>query len=842
MTDESNQPMELTAELIDGELDVGLRAAFGQDEAITVGGATGIIETLERQLGVSSRILLRDEADSEPPILPTGGGDAASGLEVRRYELHGELARGGVGIVLKGRDVDLGREVAIKVLQDQHADRPAMIRRFVEEAQITGQLQHPGILPVYEMGLRADQRPYFTMKLIRGQTLASLLRDRSDVDDDAARMLTIFEHVCQTMAYAHARGVIHRDLKPTNVMVGAFGEIQIVDWGLAKVLPHGGVVDESRREAAAHAETGVQTLRTNQPGSQSIVGSIMGTPGYMAPEQARGNVDELDERVDVFALGGILCEILTGFPPFTGTSAEIIDASATGDLREASERLDACDADPALIDLARHCLEPSAANRPRSAQVVADAVTEHFASVQRRVHEAEVAAAEARVRAGEERRARRLTLALAATVLTGIAVAAVALLWFERDRSSRAAQQANQVNQALADASVLFGQAQVAPAGQSEPWTALAAADDQLRTLAAAPDLERGARDRVDAFLAQLDDARRDREMIERIEELVIYGATHEDAESWLWMERELRSAYRKYGLDVDTMPREQIAERISRSPLAPQLTNGLELWVATVFHLATWGANPYPVADMMGWVDTLLAADPDPYRMAVRRLLYDPDPARKKGELERLVSSPEFETALPTTLSWLASIHWRTGQIDQGVAVIRRALKLHPADPMLNFDCAYYLIAAERRAEAVRYLHRALALRPDAAGIWRSLGRELRELGELEGALEALDQSIVLQGDYAPSHVDRGVTLASLGRVEDAIAAHETAIVLQPGSALAHCQLGRALQQAGRLDEALRALRRGHELGTSLPHWPHPSGEWLAECESLIETRDGAD
>src|SRR5439155_23792537 len=132
-----------------------------------------------------------------------------------RLQLLGEIARGGMGAVLKGRDVDLGRDLAIKVLLEQHRDNPELTRRFVEEAQISGQLQHPGVVPVYELGAFGDRRPYFAMKLVKGQTLAELLADRESLAEDLPRFLGIFEQVCQTMAYTHARDVIHRDLKPS---------------------------------------------------------------------------------------------------------------------------------------------------------------------------------------------------------------------------------------------------------------------------------------------------------------------------------------------------------------------------------------------------------------------------------------------------------------------------------------------------------------------------------------------------------------------------------------------------------------------------------------------------
>ena len=353
-----------------------------------------------------------------------------------RVQMLGEIARGGMGAVLKGRDPDLGRDLAVKVLLDAHRDRPELVRRFVEEAQIAGQLQHPGVVPVYELGCFADARPYFTMKLVKGRTLAQLLADRPSPEAERSRFVGIFEQVAQTMAYAHARGVIHRDLKPSNVMVGSFGEVQVMDWGLAKVLPRGGAVDDATagRDATPVEETVIATARSGAETDSDLsrAGSVLGTPSYMAPEQARGEVSAVDERADVFALGSILCEVLTGRPAFRGrTSGEIQRKAALGDLTDASARLAGCGVDGELVTLARDCLAGEPEDRPRDAGVVAGRLAAYLTSVQERLHAAELAhaaevarteeavrtaeAAEARSRA--ERRARRLTAALAATAM-----------------------------------------------------------------------------------------------------------------------------------------------------------------------------------------------------------------------------------------------------------------------------------------------------------------------------------------------------------------------------------------------------------------------------------------
>ena len=199
--------------------------------------------------------------------------------------------------------------------------------------------------------------------------------------------------------------MIHRDLKPSNVMVGSFGEVQVMDWGLAKVLPRGGVVDDATAGKPDRQETVIATARSGSDDSDlSHAGSVMGTPAYMAPEQARGEIDRIDERADVFALGSILCEILTGEPAFLGRSAgEIQRKAALGDLADAMARLDACGADAELVALAKDCLAREPEDRPRNAGAVAERVTAYLTGVQERLRVAEVARAAETARAEEAR-------------------------------------------------------------------------------------------------------------------------------------------------------------------------------------------------------------------------------------------------------------------------------------------------------------------------------------------------------------------------------------------------------------------------------------------------------
>ena len=264
------------------------------ERAISPGSApaatSGVLGALDESIGPIPRVLLRNvEADDLRLVRPIADDLPELAGDPGRYHLSGEIARGGMGVIFRGYDIDLGRDLAVKVILEQHRNHPDMIRRFAVEAQIGGQLQHPGIVPVYGIGRLQDDRLYIAMKLVKGRTLAALLELRKDLGEDRARYLSVFEQVCQTMAYAHSRGVVHRDLKPSNVMLGDFGEVQVMDWGLAKVLDRvWAAEDDSTSSATADHAGEIRTLRTGSVGSESRSGSVLGTPGYMAPEQARG--------------------------------------------------------------------------------------------------------------------------------------------------------------------------------------------------------------------------------------------------------------------------------------------------------------------------------------------------------------------------------------------------------------------------------------------------------------------------------------------------------------------------------------------------------------------------
>jgi serine/threonine protein kinase len=329
-----------------------------------------------------------------------------AGLDLRSYELIEELGKGGMGAVYRCYDPALRRDLAIKVMKFEDRGIVEAEHRFLREARITGLLQHPGIVSVHNLGRLADGRLHYTMRLVHGRTFTKILNEEAGNPARLPYLLAIFEKICQAVAYAHSKRVIHRDLKPHNVMVGRFGEVQVMDWGLAKVLTavESAAAPEEMRNATG---TRIHTESADMPIDLTRTGAGMGTPAYMPPEQALGEWDEVDQRADVFALGSILCEILTGQPAYSGPDGnEKFRRAKRGDVAETRERLERCDADAALKALCRECLTPKREDRPIDADALAERVVEYHIEQEQRLRRAE-SEREVEYRIEEEQRLRR---------------------------------------------------------------------------------------------------------------------------------------------------------------------------------------------------------------------------------------------------------------------------------------------------------------------------------------------------------------------------------------------------------------------------------------------------
>ncbi|MCE9637739.1 MAG: SUMF1/EgtB/PvdO family nonheme iron enzyme [Planctomycetes bacterium] len=250
------------------------------------------------------------EPAAEPAFVPAA----------EKYGLIGPIGHGGMGEVMLVQDRDLQRDVAMKVLRSGFVGHPVLSRKFVAEAQTTSQLEHPGIPPVHDIGISPDGKIYFTMKVVRGRALTDVLKDlflgrkETRAEYTIHKLMTLMERICEAVHFAHEKGVVHRDLKPDHIMLGEFGEVHVMDWGIAKVTA---AKDTDESDVAE----GIRTLDTDDALATRI-GTIKGTIPYMSPEQARGLL--LDRRTDIYSLGAILYEVLTLMPAFEGQGAELL--------------------------------------------------------------------------------------------------------------------------------------------------------------------------------------------------------------------------------------------------------------------------------------------------------------------------------------------------------------------------------------------------------------------------------------------------------------------------------------------------------------------------------------
>jgi len=739
-----------------------------------------VLQILGERSGLASKVLLPD-SDSEhghSPVVDPGASATRLVPQGRgNYQLMGEIARGGMGVILKGHDTDLGRDVAVKVLDSELAKRPEVVQRFIEEAQIGGQLQHPGIVPVYELGLMADERPYFTMKLIKGRTLAALLQQRKNTADNRGRLLAIFESVCQTMAYAHSKGVLHRDLKPANVMVGAFGEVQVVDWGLAKVLRRGGVADEKRAKETIH--TVIETVRSGSgsSGSDSMVGSVMGTPAYMAPEQAQGEIEKLDERADVFSLGAILCELLTGKPPYVAPEGEsVVQLAARAELDPARERIEACEADVALKRLCLDCLMPSRAARPANAEVVANAVHAYITSTEER-------AANASLQAAEERRRRRLQAALGGTITLALVLGGGGFWWVNRERAARMENTRTAVEAAYGE-SMEFGRsgkpAEALQAARralvlAESGGADAAMLERARTFVTQAERDAGAAER-ERDLHEKDETLRKQLVDLRLEQITTLGNRDRERE----LDAAFAKAFKDYGVELEGDDLVPALKRIRERAIAEEVALALDDWGR--LRRRVHGEKSEKAENLLYLAMDL---DPEPGRLRLRQAIFDNDLA---ALLE--LSAPDKLASLAPGSIWVLSatlwdkfpehrpdvyriydqaqhlypgdfllqsiggnIYQNAGRNEASMSCRTAALSLRPNDPAARRRVAESLLFLGRLTEAEGAARACVGSDPQSAEGYYLLGMCQQQLGDYAGALVNVTRSLQIADDsgYSP-------------------------------------------------------------------------------------------
>jgi tetratricopeptide (TPR) repeat protein/tRNA A-37 threonylcarbamoyl transferase component Bud32 len=760
-------------------------------------------------------------APAEPVLISTIG----TGHESRdRYTLSRLHAQGGIGQVWLARDPALGREVALKELRPDQVKNKHAGARFLREAQVTGQLEHPGIVPVYELAGRAgDGVPYYTMRFIRGRTLSDAVKAYHEKRQagrpaplDQLALLSAFVNACQAVAFAHSKGVIHRDLKGQNIVLGDFGEVVLLDWGLAKVIGH----DESAARSVVRTQSSAES-------GETMEGDVLGTPAYMAPEQAQGRLEATDRRTDVYGLGAILYEILTSKPPFSGEKLTDVLWRVVHEAPEKPRALNAAAA-PALEAICLKALSKDPAARYDSALELA-------AEVQRYVADEPVGAYREpwnRRVARWGRRHRTLVVGAATLLVTTLAALVVNNLLVRRER--------DQAEAARTLAETNFGIARL-----TLKDLAARAVDHGLESVPGSEDVRLNLADRVAMFTRSLLAARpNDRALrIDAGLDLERVAALQRDVGNQLGGV----TASQAIGVLVDDRPLDSANEMFKAPPaesIRPQYPDDAERVQALAKVLNT-------LALILN--DRGRPKEAESYaRLAVNLL-----------DQAGLASPSTPATARRTAvriLTRLASYQQEQGRASEARDTIARALELR--DPVEKSDLvtraftrhAAILHALGDHNGATRVLNEAIQdgrawVALNATLSWRrhELAAALDEQGRLladnpsrhAAALAALDEALSLTGplsidfprtlDFRRLHAsvlnDRGTVLAAAGQIEGAERDLKAARDLTEGLAtlvpIARCQLarslgdlGRLLRDTGRPAEARALLRRAVEIG----------------------------
>ncbi len=791
-SEETHVPETPGDEFRDDLLDPGLAVAYAPRVPSAIGDSC--LDALDRLPGGA-----RAHAPFGPP-------PAAAG----RYRVDREIGRGGAGIVYEGYDLDLEREVAIKVLRPDRARDPRILRRFLEEARIESRLEHPNIAAIYDLGFVREDLPFFAMKLVRGRSLAELLHERADPASDLRRFLGILEQVCRTVADAHAKGLIHRDLKPANVMVGEFGEVCVLDWGLARVV--GG------DEPVASGAGAPFTARTRD----SVEGAAIGTVAYMPPEQARGDLANVTARSDVFALGAILAEILTGEPPHAGRTCADLRSAAQGDLVAVRARLEASGADDDLVALATSCLAADAAERPSDAATVAAALRAHLASAAERAHRAEVEAAADRVRRAEEeererievrraaweRAARRRTVAIAGATLLAVLLAAGFVLRREAADAARVTAATAAVDEALDAANRAEGAEDAARAAQFARR-----AVDLARVDGASPAVARRAADalaRAEAAVGAAQARQRDARLfaeLDRADEALRAGQGAAESEA------AYRAAFAARGV-APTATTAEILTALRGTQDPEDLAAALESWA-----LLRKRRPESTEAEWRPLADAAQVLAPDPWR---RRLLDAALAGNRAGF--RATATEAGTRAIPVrTLHLVSELLSLREQQDLARPILLATWGAHPDDPRLNqvlcvalggWFAPVYLGGRRdlKPAEAVRFAWARVALSPDDARAWIDLGGAMDVAGEGEGAEAACRRGLALAapGKAASFRGALGDVLRHRDRPAEAVTEYLAALEAQPKSTSLLFRLGLAYRSLKSPGQALAVIERG--------------------------------
>jgi serine/threonine protein kinase/tetratricopeptide (TPR) repeat protein len=762
------------------ERDVYLHAACAGDTAL-------------RQR-VEHLLQLRPQAEGflepVPALLDTADDSIAErpGTQIGPYKLQEQIGEGGFGIVFMAEQQQpVRRRVALKVLKPG-MDTRQVVARFEAERQALALMDHPHIAYVFDGGQTPAGRPYFVMELVRGVPITDFCdKNRLPVRD----RLGLFVDVCQAVQHAHQKGVIHRDLKPTNVLVTLHDDravAKVIDFGVAKAMGQ---------------QLTDKTVFTN-------FAQMIGTPLYMSPEQAQMSGLDVDTRSDVYSLGVLLYELLTGTTPFDkerlhtvgydelrriireeepprpsarlstlGQAAATVSTQRQSDPRRLSQLLRG-----ELDWIVMKCLEKDRGRRYESASSLGR-------DLERYLRDEPVQACPPSVWYRFRKFARRNKGTLVAAALLGVmllaAVGAVAgsIGWAASDKAARQATTAENARGALEEAAKFQAQ---------KRWPE--ALDAVKRAAGILGDFG------SEELRQTVQERRTGLEMVLRLDDIHLQGDdvrnNHFDASLKVV---QYERAFREYGIEVTGLGSEEAAARIQAKDIGVELAAALDDWAL---------ARRSTQKDDAGWKELLeiaRLADPDEWRGQLRDALARKDPKL----LQDLAASERTAGLPPTTLTLLGAALWPTGAVQEAVDLLRQAQRWYPDDFWINHELAQALkhLKTPRWEEAVRFYSAALALRPRNPGVLLNLGHALAGKGAPEEAIAIYQQALLIKPDYAMAFNDIGSALNDRGQLEQALASYRRAIALDPGLVIAHRNIGVCLEAQGKLTESEAAFRQ---------------------------------